>query len=145
MMDNLNVLREAIMDLSAEFDSNYTEIEKLKLTDKRIFTGIEEMQGKFDFIRSKMETKLFSGMSEAAESPTKAALGSPTASPAQMSVKGMLSPKAGAADLGSQMELMRRVQKLELASNRLLADSGKLGEGYMLTTPTASEQQLALA
>ena len=43
MMDNLNVLREAIMDLSAEFDSNYTEIEKLKLTDKRIFTGIEEM------------------------------------------------------------------------------------------------------
>lgn len=87
-----------------------------------------------------METKLFSGMSEAAESPAKVMPGSsPTASPAQMSFKGLLSPKAGAADLGSQMELMRRVQKLELASNRLLADSGKLGEGYMLTTPTTSE------
>jgi len=56
-----------------------------------------------------------------------------------------MSPKMGAADLESQMELMRRVQKLELATNRLLADSGKLGEGYTLATPTAAEQAISMA
>ena len=56
-----------------------------------------------------------------------------------MEVKSMLSPKNGSADLESHMELMRRVQKLELATNRLLADQGKLGEGYTLPTPTAAE------
>ena len=104
------------------------------------------MQSKFDYIRAKMETKLFSGMSETGDSPAKSiqspktpALGS---GQQQIEVKSMLSPKNGSADLESHMELMRRVQKLELATNRLLADQGKLGEGYTLPTPTAAEQAL---
>ena len=43
------------------------------------------------------------------------------------------------------IEMLKRVQKLELATNRLLADSGKMGEGYMLPTATASESAIALA
>ena len=71
MMDNMTVLREAIEDLSKEFDTTYTELDKVKLSDKRSQTALEDMQSKFDYIRAKMETKLFSGMSEAADSPAK--------------------------------------------------------------------------
>ncbi len=56
----------------------------------------------------------------------------------------MLSPK-NQIGVESHVEMLKRVQKLELATNRLLADSGKLGEGYTLATPTASEQAIALA
>lgn len=90
MMENMTVLREAIMDLSTEFDTNYTELEKLKLNDKRVFSGMEDMQSKYDYIRAKMETKLFSGMSDAGDSPIKVMPGNPIASPSQMAVKGML-------------------------------------------------------
>ena len=41
--------------------------------------------------------------------------------------------------------MLKRVQKLELATNRILADSGKMGEGYMLPSATASETALAMA
>ena len=71
MMDNMTVLREAIEDLSTEFDTTYTEMDKIKLSEKRVQTGLEDMQSKFDYIRAKMETKLFSGMSETGDSPPK--------------------------------------------------------------------------
>ena len=61
-MQNLQVLRDVIMDLSTEFDASYTEIDKLKLAEERTIKSVEEMQGKFDYIRGKMETKLFSDM-----------------------------------------------------------------------------------
>ena len=36
MMDNMTVLREAIEDLSTEFDTTYTEMDKIKLSEKRV-------------------------------------------------------------------------------------------------------------
>lgn len=68
--------------------------------------------------------------------------------PPSPSVKAqeMLSPKLGTtADQQQMVEMLKRVQKLELATNRLLTDSGKMGEGYMLPGPTASENAIALA
>ena len=56
----------------------------------------------------------------------------------------MLSPK-NSIGVETHIEMLKRVQKLELATNRLLADAGKLGEGYTLPVPTASEQAIALA
>ena len=43
MMDNMTVLREAIEDLSKEFDTTYTELDKVKLSDKRSQTALEDM------------------------------------------------------------------------------------------------------
>ena len=56
----------------------------------------------------------------------------------------MLSPKSGIGP-DSHVKMLERVQKLELATSRLLADAGKIGEGYTLPVPTASEQAIALA
>lgn len=36
MMDNMTVLREAIEDLSSEFDTTYTEMDKIKLSEQRV-------------------------------------------------------------------------------------------------------------
>lgn len=55
----------------------------------------------------------------------------------------MLSPK-NSVGIDAHVEILKRVQKLELATNRMLADNGKIGEGYSLTTPTASENAIAL-
>ena len=56
----------------------------------------------------------------------------------------MLSPKSGIGP-DSHVKMLERVQKLELATSRLLADASKIGEGYTLPVPTASEQAIALA
>lgn len=58
--------------------------------------------------------------------------------------KEMISPKNNLS-MDSHVEMLKRIQKLELATNRMLADSGKLGEGYTLPNPTASENAIALA
>jgi len=65
MMDNLNILRDVIVDLSSEVDASRNEIDKVRLSEQRVYASIGEMQSKFDFIRDKMETKLFSGVAEA--------------------------------------------------------------------------------
>ena len=57
----------------------------------------------------------------------------------------MLSPKSQQAGVEQHLEMLQRIQKLELATNRLLNDSGKTGEGYLLAAPTASEDAIALA
>ena len=57
----------------------------------------------------------------------------------------MLSPKTGPQTDQQMTEMLKRVQKLELATNRILADSGKMGEGYMLPAATAKESAIALA
>ena len=56
----------------------------------------------------------------------------------------MLSPR-NSIGMESHADIIKRVQKLELATSRLLTDSGKLGEGYMQPMPTASENAIALA
>ena len=43
MMQNLQVLRDVIVDLSTEFDASYTEIDKLKLAEERSNKSVEEM------------------------------------------------------------------------------------------------------
>ncbi len=43
MMQNLQVLRDVIMDLSTEFDASYTEIDKLKLAEERTIKSVEDM------------------------------------------------------------------------------------------------------
>lgn len=89
MMENISVLREAIMDLGGEFDSNNTEINKLKLSEQRMSSRMSEIQSKFDYIRAKMETKLFSGMSEGNDSPARSVTKSPV-SMSPLAVKGLL-------------------------------------------------------
>ena len=44
-----------------------------------------------------------------------------------------------AVGVEAHIDLLQRVQKLELATNRLLADSGNVGEGYKSTQPTLAE------
>ena len=87
-MQNLQVLRDVIIDLSTEFDASYTEIDKLKLSEERTESMVDEMQKKFDYIRAKMETKLFSDMS----SPVKQQ-NSPGAMTTTIPAREMLSPK----------------------------------------------------
>lgn len=106
MMQNLQVLRDVIIDLSTEFDASYTEIDKLKLSEERTESMVDEMQKKFDYIRAKMETKLFSDMS----SPVKQQ-NSPGAMTATIPAREMLSPKGSQSliSMEQQMEMMKRV------------------------------------
>ena len=62
----------------------------------------------------------------------------------QIRTQEMLSPR-NSIGMESHADIIKRVQKLELATSRLLTDSGKLGEGYMQPMPTASENAIALA
>ena len=43
-------MREVITDMGQEVDSSYIEIDKLKLSEKRLDQSIEEMKQKFNFI-----------------------------------------------------------------------------------------------
>ena len=43
MSQNLQLMREVIMDMGQEVDSSYVEIDKLKLSEQRIEQSIEEM------------------------------------------------------------------------------------------------------
>ena len=36
MMENMQVLREALLDMGQEFDATQAEIEKLKLSEQRV-------------------------------------------------------------------------------------------------------------
>ena len=56
----------------------------------------------------------------------------------------MLSPK-NSISMEAHADIIKRVQKLELATSRLLTDTGKMGEGYMQPMATASENAIALA
>jgi len=109
MMQNLQVLRDVIIDLSTEFDASYTEIDKLKLSEERTQSMVDEMQKKFDYIRAKMETKLFSDMTTS--SPVKQQPISPGAMTATIPAREMLSPKGSQSliSMEQQMELMKRV------------------------------------
>ena len=42
----------------------------------------------------------------------------------------MLSPR-NSIGMEAHADIIKRVQKLELATSRLLTDTGKMGEGYM--------------
>ena len=43
MSQNLQLMREVIMDMGQEVDSSYVEIDKLKLSEQRTEQSIEEM------------------------------------------------------------------------------------------------------
>ena len=62
---------------------------------------------------------------------------------AQIQTEPLLSPQ-GTVDVETHIDLLKRIQKLELATNRLIADSGNVGGGYKLTQPTAAENAQAL-
>lgn len=51
-----------MIDVGNELDVANLEIERLKQSEKRVQESIEEMQQKFNFIRAKTETKLFSAL-----------------------------------------------------------------------------------
>lgn len=156
MMQNLQVLKDVILDLTSQVEASYQELDKHALNDQRMQEQIDEMQQKFNFIRAKTETKLFAALPDLIASPSKqqsevydrspsggnlSFQGSPSP---QIKAKEMLSPK-NSVGLDSHVDMLKRVQKLELATSRLLTDNGKIGEGYSLTTPTASENAIALA
>ena len=86
-----------------------------------------------------METKLFANLTEEPRSP------SLQHQQSVIKAQEILSPKNQSMGVEQHVELLQRIQKLELATNRLLNDSGKMGEGYMLPVPTASEDAIALA
>ena len=44
MMDNLNLLKEVMIDVGNEIDANQVEVDKLKLTEQRVMRSVEEMQ-----------------------------------------------------------------------------------------------------
>ena len=129
-------MREVIMEVGGDVEGSFTEIDKLKLSEQRMQQNIDEMQQKFNFIRAKMETKLFSALPDLNATPQK---NSP-----KVITQEMMSPK-NSIGVDSHVQMLNRVQKLELATNRLLTDSGKMGEGYLLPTPTSSEEAIAMA
>ena len=62
-------MREVIMEVGGDVEGSFTEIDKLKLSEQRMQQNIDEMQQKFNFIRAKMETKLFSALPDLNATP----------------------------------------------------------------------------
>lgn len=57
------------MEVGGDVEGSFTEIDKLKLSEQRMQQNIDEMQQKFNFIRAKMETKLFSALPDLNATP----------------------------------------------------------------------------
>ena len=51
MMENMQVLREALLDMGLEFDATQAEIEKLKLSEQRVRQDMEQVDEKINFIK----------------------------------------------------------------------------------------------
>lgn len=64
--ENLQVVKEVMIDMGEEIDSITQNIERLKLSEQRAEQNIRQMDEKIDFIRAKTETKLFAALPDAA-------------------------------------------------------------------------------
>ena len=98
-------------------------------------------------MRAKLESKLFESLPDIrlgndfdATNLTPLGVHAPST---QIITEPLVAPK-GTVPVETHIDLIKRVQKLELITNRLIADSGKIGEGYKSAEPTAAEKALSL-
>ena len=99
-------------------------------------------------MRAKLESKLFESLPDIRlgndfDATNLTPLGVHAQHSTQIITEPLVAPK-GTVPVETHIDLIKRVQKLELITNRLIADSGKIGEGYKSAEPTAAEKALSL-
>ena len=71
LLQNMQVLKEVMLDMGAEIDASKEQIDRLHLDEQGMQEKIDQMQQKFNFIRAKTETKLFQALPDlSSHSPT---------------------------------------------------------------------------
>ena len=142
-MQNLQVIKEVCNDIGLEIDSTQTELNRFKLRDRKTLSRLDEMEDMLGAMAAKLESKLFEslpGVRVGADLDQTHGRGPPQA---QIRAEPLAAPR-GTVGVETHIDLLKRIQKLELATNRLLADAGRVGEGYKQTMPTTAENALAL-
>ena len=105
--------------------------------DPKYQTGVVQNNGEIEQLLTQIETTLFNRGMEVPQIGTDDGKGG-----IKISAKQFLSNPRNTVEVDTHIQLIQRIQKLELTSHRLLTDMGKVGDGYGNPMPTQSEIKL---
>ena len=106
---------------------------------------MDEYEEQIFELRSKLETKLFESLPDVRvghdiEQLSNSQFGNPYQQTfAQIQTQPIMQPHKATVPVEAHLDIIQRIQKLELATNRLIADSGNVGEGFKSIALTSKE------